>query len=126
MYLFIGNARKKDKYKRMKQQEAKKELKKKGIGGGGKAGGKVTPFTGTDQTVGKQQLGTIMNSSWDAFYLLFFLSFLFQMLYLQQNKVDNKWALLQVLEVKTIWKMSFNGKSLSDDIGTLKKLLKIY
>ena len=69
MYLFIGNARKKDKYKRMKQQEAKKELKKKGIGGGGKAGGKVTPFTGTAQTVGKQQLGTIMNSS------LFFLYF---------------------------------------------------
>ena len=63
MYFFIGNARKKDKYKRMKQQEAKKELKKKGIGGGGKAGGKVTPFTGTAQTVGKQQLGTIMNSS---------------------------------------------------------------
>ena len=61
----------------MKQQEAKKELKKKGIGGGGKAGGKVTPFTGTDQTVGKQQLGTIMNSSWDAFYLLFFSFFPF-------------------------------------------------
>ena len=40
--LFIGNARKKDKYKRMKQQEAKKELKKKAA----KAGGKVTPFTG--------------------------------------------------------------------------------
>ena len=118
MYFFIGNARKKDKYKRMKQQEAKKELKKKGIGGGGKAGGKVTPFTGTAQTEGKQQLCTIMNSS------LFFL--FFQMLYLQQNKVDNKWALLQVWEVKTIWKMSFNGKSLSDDIGTSKKLLKIY
>ena len=47
-YCFIGNARKKDKYKRMKQQEAKKELKKKG--GGGKAGGKVTPFTGTDSS----------------------------------------------------------------------------
>ena len=36
---FLGNARKKDKYKRMKQQEVKKELKMKG-------GGKVTPVNG--------------------------------------------------------------------------------
>ena len=35
---FLGNARKKDKYKRMKQQEVKKELKMKG--------GKVTPVNG--------------------------------------------------------------------------------
>ena len=39
---FLGNARKKDKYKRMKQQEVKKELKMKAA----KAGGKVTPVTG--------------------------------------------------------------------------------
>jgi len=54
------NARKKDKYKRMKQQEAKKELKKKGIGGGGKAGGKVTPFTDALSTTeqGGQQMGS--------------------------------------------------------------------
>ena len=37
-----GNARKKDKYKRMKQQEVKKEAKAKAA----KAGGKVTPVTG--------------------------------------------------------------------------------
>ena len=39
---FLGNARKKDKYKRMKQQEVKKELKMKAS----KAGGKVTPVNG--------------------------------------------------------------------------------
>ena len=40
--LSLGNARKKDKYKRMKQQEVKKELKMKAA----KAGGKVTPVNG--------------------------------------------------------------------------------
>ena len=39
-----GNARKKDKYKRMRQQEIQKEMKKKA----GK--GKVTPFTGECNT----------------------------------------------------------------------------
>ena len=43
--LFTGNARKKDKYKRMKQQEVKKELKLKAA----KSGGKVTPVTGKDE-----------------------------------------------------------------------------
>ena len=33
--IIVGNARKKDKYKRMKQQEAKKELKKKAAKAGG-------------------------------------------------------------------------------------------
>ena len=40
-----GNARKKDKYKRMRQQEIQKEMKKKA----GK--GKVTPFTGECNTL---------------------------------------------------------------------------
>lgn len=42
-FFIAGNARKKDKYKRMKQQEVKKDLKIKAA----KAGGKVTPITGT-------------------------------------------------------------------------------
>lgn len=43
--LFTESSRKKDKYKRMKQQETKKELKKSKA----KSGGKVTPFTGLFQ-----------------------------------------------------------------------------